>query len=133
MDDVVQYQSPHKTENYLLILPVLSQRYFSRTRLILEATSQQVLMTVLPLLLRSTGSVFHFVKRFQSTVKMPSALLVLAEGAEEMETVITADVLRRGGVSRSRLCPLPRSNRSAQENVRSFSYTRTYKLSITMS
>jgi len=30
---------------------------------------------------------------------MPSALIFLAEGAEEMETVITADVLRRGGVN----------------------------------
>ncbi|KAK7496747.1 hypothetical protein BaRGS_00011956 [Batillaria attramentaria] len=29
---------------------------------------------------------------------MPSALVLLAEGAEEMETVITVDVLRRGGV-----------------------------------
>lgn len=28
-----------------------------------------------------------------------SALLILAEGAEEMEAVITADVLRRGKVS----------------------------------
>ena len=31
-------------------------------------------------------------------LKMPSALVFLAEGAEEMETVITVDVLRRGGV-----------------------------------
>ena len=54
-------------------------------------------MTVWQFLFRR--SVFHFVKRRQSTFKMPSALLVLAEGAEEMETVITADVLRRGGVS----------------------------------
>ena len=30
---------------------------------------------------------------------MPSALLILSEGAEEMETVITADVMRRGGVN----------------------------------
>jgi len=31
--------------------------------------------------------------------RMPkSALLILADGAEEMEVVITADVLRRGGV-----------------------------------
>ena len=28
----------------------------------------------------------------------PRALVILAEGAEEMETVITVDVLRRGGV-----------------------------------
>ena len=27
------------------------------------------------------------------------ALLILAEGAEEMEAVISADVMRRGGVS----------------------------------
>ncbi|VDL80934.1 unnamed protein product [Nippostrongylus brasiliensis] len=27
-----------------------------------------------------------------------TALLILADGAEEMEAVITADVLRRGGV-----------------------------------
>lgn len=37
--------------------------------------------------------------RFNSTINMPTALLLLSEGAEEMETVITADVLRRGGVS----------------------------------
>ena len=30
---------------------------------------------------------------------MPSAIVLLAEGAEEMETVISVDVLRRGGVS----------------------------------
>uniref|UniRef100_A0A0B7BVV6 DJ-1/PfpI domain-containing protein n=1 Tax=Arion vulgaris TaxID=1028688 RepID=A0A0B7BVV6_9EUPU len=29
---------------------------------------------------------------------MPSALIFLAEGAEEMETVITVDILRRGGL-----------------------------------
>ncbi|XP_046360040.2 Parkinson disease protein 7 homolog [Haliotis rufescens] len=29
---------------------------------------------------------------------MPSAIVLLAEGAEEMETVITVDVLRRGGI-----------------------------------
>ena len=29
---------------------------------------------------------------------MPSALVFLAEGAEEMETVIVVDVLRRAGV-----------------------------------
>ena len=29
---------------------------------------------------------------------MPSAIVLLSEGAEEMETVITVDVLRRGGV-----------------------------------
>ena len=28
----------------------------------------------------------------------PRALVLLAEGAEEMETVITVDVLRRGGI-----------------------------------
>lgn len=30
---------------------------------------------------------------------MPSALVFLAEGAEEMETVIVVDVLRRAGVN----------------------------------
>ena len=30
---------------------------------------------------------------------MPSALIILSQGAEEMETVISADVLTRGGVS----------------------------------
>lgn len=34
-----------------------------------------------------------------------SALVILAEGAEEMEAVITADVLRRGKVSlQSKIC-----------------------------
>ena len=45
------------------------------------------------------SKVFQFSRFCQLTSKMPSALLILAEGAEEMETVITADVLRRGGVS----------------------------------
>ena len=31
-------------------------------------------------------------------VVMPSAIVLLSTGAEEMETVITVDVLRRGGV-----------------------------------
>ena len=39
------------------------------------------------------------VRRYTDSTKMPSALVLLAEGAEEMETVISADVLRRGGVS----------------------------------
>jgi protein DJ-1 len=30
---------------------------------------------------------------------MPKALVILSEGAEEMETVIAVDVLRRGGVN----------------------------------
>ncbi|XP_014667605.1 PREDICTED: protein deglycase DJ-1-like [Priapulus caudatus] len=34
-----------------------------------------------------------------SNMAEPRALLILAEGAEEMEAVITADVLRRGGVN----------------------------------
>ena len=29
---------------------------------------------------------------------MPSAIVLLAEGAEEMEAIISVDVLRRGGV-----------------------------------
>ena len=40
---------------------------------------------------------FHF-RRFRVNRTMPSALVLLSEGAEEMETVITVDVLRRGGV-----------------------------------
>jgi protein DJ-1 len=32
------------------------------------------------------------------TSSMPSAVVLLSEGAEEMETVITVDVLRRGGI-----------------------------------
>jgi hypothetical protein len=31
-------------------------------------------------------------------MSVPKALLILAEGAEEMETVISIDVMRRGGV-----------------------------------
>ena len=44
-------------------------------------------------------SLFHLSKRLYSTSKMGKrALVFLAEGAEEMETVITVDVLRRAGV-----------------------------------
>ena len=42
-------------------------------------------------------SVFAKFSRFQST--MTKALVILSEGAEEMETVISVDVLRRGGVN----------------------------------
>ena len=37
-------------------------------------------------------------------VKMPSAIVILAEGAEEMEAVISIDVLRRGGVCYFFIC-----------------------------
>lgn len=38
--------------------------------------------------------------------KMTSALVFLAEGAEEMELVITADILRRAGVGYNFTCPV---------------------------
>ena len=38
-------------------------------------------------------------RQFCKQINMPSAIVLLAEGAEEMETVISVDVLRRGGVS----------------------------------
>ena len=46
----------------------------------------------------------HFLVNFTQrscavSANMPSALVILAAGAEEMEAVITVDVLRRGGVS----------------------------------
>ena len=41
--------------------------------------------------------VFAKLSRLQST--MTKALVILSEGAEEMETVISVDVLRRGGVN----------------------------------
>ena len=47
---------------------------------------------------------FLSARHFTSIKKMPTALIILAEGAEEMEMVITADVLRRGGVIGT--CPL---------------------------
>jgi len=46
--------------------------------------------------------VFRFVlfvlQNIQYSAAMPSAIVLLSEGAEEMETVISVDVLRRGGV-----------------------------------
>ena len=41
----------------------------------------------------------HFARLVSESGRMPSALVIVAEGAEEMETVISVDVLRRGGVS----------------------------------
>ncbi|CAH2101673.1 unnamed protein product [Euphydryas editha] len=38
-------------------------------------------------------------KSFSSSTMSKSALMILAQGAEEMETVITVDMLRRGGVT----------------------------------
>ena len=44
--------------------------------------------------------IVNFTKRSRAvSADMPSALVILAAGAEEMEAVITVDVLRRGGVS----------------------------------
>ena len=104
MKDVVQYQTAHKIEDYLQhlgnIFPAVDL-FFTRASAFGGNTAGASMTVLLGVLKKSA---FHFVKRCQSTVTMPSALLVLAEGAEEMETVITADVLRRGGVSRSRLC-----------------------------
>jgi hypothetical protein len=37
-------------------------------------------------------------RRFSKACKMPSAVVLLAEGAEEMEAVITVDVMRRAEV-----------------------------------
>lgn len=44
-----------------------------------------------------SGAIFF--RQLSNLTKMPSALVILAEGAEEMETVISADVMRRGEVN----------------------------------
>jgi hypothetical protein len=46
---------------------------------------------------KSICSYFSFLSA--SAAMSKSALVILAQGAEEMETVITVDMLRRGGVS----------------------------------
>lgn len=46
-----------------------------------------------------TCTLARLIRRFCTQAsKMKTAAVLLAEGAEEMETVISADVLRRGGV-----------------------------------
>ena len=42
---------------------------------------------------------FSAAYRYYCSSNMPSAILLLAQGAEEMEAVISVDVMRRGGVS----------------------------------
>ena len=48
---------------------------------------------------RFNNNLINFKPKFLSSLMSRTALLLLADGAEEMEVVITADVLRRGGVS----------------------------------
>uniref|UniRef100_T1IZC7 DJ-1/PfpI domain-containing protein n=1 Tax=Strigamia maritima TaxID=126957 RepID=T1IZC7_STRMM len=49
--------------------------------------------------LKSFQFSFPLISFRYSSIMTKRALLLLAEGAEEMETVITADVLRRGGIN----------------------------------
>ncbi len=56
-------------------------------------------MSVLTRVLQQRSVFLHFARLLSDSRRMPSALVIVAEGAEEMETVISVDVLRRGGVS----------------------------------
>jgi hypothetical protein len=47
----------------------------------------------------SHGKDHHGKDKDKDPSKAPTALVFLAEGAEEMETVIICDILRRAGVS----------------------------------
>ena len=48
---------------------------------------------------RHLQAIFQVVRQFSQQSKMPTSLVILSDGAEEMETTISADVLVRGGVS----------------------------------
>ncbi len=58
-------------------------------------------MSVLTRVLPQNSVFLRCVRLLSDSGRMPSALVILAEGAEEMETVISVDVMRRGGVSLS--------------------------------
>ena len=73
----------------------------STCRFVLDPSTRLPSMKVAGLITRKLLRVLSSSNRHFSSVKsiMPSALVVLSEGAEEMETVITVDVLRRGEVN----------------------------------
>ncbi|XP_015186243.1 PREDICTED: protein deglycase DJ-1zDJ-1-like [Polistes dominula] len=48
---------------------------------------------------RSAAYNFQYTVKYSNKMAEKTALLLIADGSEEMEAVITADVLRRGGVS----------------------------------
>ncbi|XP_046820162.1 protein dj-1beta-like isoform X1 [Vespa crabro] len=48
---------------------------------------------------RSSAYNFRYTAKYSNKMAEKTALLLISDGSEEMEAVITADVLRRGGVS----------------------------------
>ncbi|XP_032525639.2 protein dj-1beta [Danaus plexippus] len=61
-------------------------------------TESSKLFSNSPVIIHSVSSVLR-TQRKSSSAMSKSALVILAQGAEEMETVITVDMLRRGGVT----------------------------------
>ena len=80
-----------------MLQPNLPAKYFSVKRLMLS--SRACLACKRLSWFRGLGTRYLSNMADQKLDQRGSALVILAEGAEEMEAVITTDVLRRGKVS----------------------------------
>ena len=83
-----------------MLQPNLPAKYFSVKRLMLSSRECSACLACERLSwFRGLGTRYLSNMADQKLDQRGSALVILAEGAEEMEAVITTDVLRRGKVS----------------------------------